>query len=118
MPAPASGPLNAEPTQPAERKEQQLPPKSYADAVEEGSPVNGVDGSNSTGGANGNSKGANGTGHTAGEPSKLPDAASVLRIVDTGAPGEKDTPETRPQIERQESQREYSATVCCSQLIL
>lgn len=32
---PPSAPLNSEPSQPAERKENRLPPKSYADAVEQ-----------------------------------------------------------------------------------
>jgi 2-acylglycerol O-acyltransferase 2 len=42
-----TGPLNPEPALPEEREAQNLPPKSYADAVEEDSPkVNGVDGTN------------------------------------------------------------------------
>lgn len=41
------GPLNPEPALPEEREAQNLPPKSYAEAVEEGSPkVDGVDGTN------------------------------------------------------------------------
>jgi 2-acylglycerol O-acyltransferase 2 len=86
MAAPSAAPLNAEPAQPEERKKQHLSPKSYAEAVEQEPPANGANGSN---------------GHK----------ASVLRIVDTGAPETKDKQEERPQFERQESKHEYSATV-------
>jgi 2-acylglycerol O-acyltransferase 2 len=100
-------PLNAETALPDEREEQQLPPKSYADAVEQGPPKDGANGanvSNGTNGANGGGTGPDGskqTGHM----------ASVLRIVDTGAPQTADKQEERPQFERQESKHEYSATV-------
>lgn len=104
MAAPA--PLNAEPTQPEERKKQHLPPKSYADAVEQEASTNGSNGTTDVrGGTNGtNGAGNNGsieTGHM----------ASVLRIVDTGAPATKERQVERPQFERQESKHEYSATV-------
>ena len=114
--ATVSAPLNAAPALPEDREKQQLPPKSYANAVEEDAPAesaNVVNGTNGTNGANGTSKhisdDANG-GHQ----------ASVLRIVDTVVPPTEDTKEEkqekseeRPQYERQESKHEYSATVCC-----
>jgi 2-acylglycerol O-acyltransferase 2 len=87
--ATVGAPLNAEPALAEDRAKYHLPPKSYADAVEEDVPANG----------------------------EL--KASVLRIVDTGAPA-KDEKENkkeekggdRPDYCRQESQQEYSANVC------
>ncbi|PVH88390.1 diacylglycerol O-acyltransferas-like protein 2B [Cadophora sp. DSE1049] len=103
-----SAPLNAEPANPKDRKDSNLPPKSYADAVEKEAPAAATNGTKITNGVNGTnaSNGTNGTGggkHT----------ASVLRIVDTGAPEGKDVKEKegeRPPIERQESKQEYTAT--------
>ncbi|KAL2064956.1 hypothetical protein VTL71DRAFT_4096 [Oculimacula yallundae] len=107
----ASAPLNAEPANPEERKENHLPPKSYADAVEEEAPEPGSNGVKTTNGKNSSNgvNGANGTG--AGKHT-----APVLRIVDTGAPDAKEKQEGkekeghRPAIERQESRHEYTAT--------
>ncbi|PQE20756.1 diacylglycerol o-acyltransferase 2a protein [Rutstroemia sp. NJR-2017a BBW] len=112
-----AGPTLAEPALPEEREKQHLPPKTYVDAVEE-SPastdghVNGArngDQSNGTtdkNGALGNGAAENGPKHK----------ASVLRILDTGTSGSTQFPitadgkENRPQIGRQESKSEYSAT--------
>ena len=102
-----SAPLNAEPANPEERKDHNLPPKSYADAVEEEPPAADTNGSKPTNGVNG----TNGTG-------SAKHMAPVLRIVDTGAPDAKGKEETqekkgeKPSMERQESKLEYSATVC------
>jgi len=107
MAAASAAPLNAEPAQPEDREKQHLPPKSYADAVEQDPRANGTNGANDANGAdeaNGNGAEQNGvkqTGHK----------ASVLRIVDTGAPAMEGKQGERPQIERQESKHEYSATV-------
>ncbi|KAG4429221.1 hypothetical protein IFR05_015294 [Cadophora sp. M221] len=111
MAATIGAPLNAEPANPEERKDNNLPPKSYADAVEEEAPAAGTNGPQVTNGVNGSngSNGANGTG-------SVKHMASVLRIVDTGALDAKEKEEAkekeggRPLIERQESQREYTAT--------
>jgi 2-acylglycerol O-acyltransferase 2 len=106
--ATVGAPLNAEPALAEDRAKYHLPPKSYADAVEEDVPAESASGTN----------GSN-------ETSKPVDAAngelkaSVLRIVDTGAPA-KDEKENkkeekggdRPDYCRQESQQEYSANVC------
>lgn len=112
MAATVSAPLNAEPANPEEHKDNNLPPKSYADAVEEEAPAAGTNESKVTNGvmvSNG-SNGTNGTGSG---------KASVLRIVNTGAPDAKEKEEgkgERPLVERQESQREYTATVCAELL--
>ena len=107
MAAPSASPLHAEPALPDEREKQQLPPKSYADAVEQEPPANGTNGANDFNGTNG----ANGNGNEHGDSKQTGHMASVLRIVDTGAPETKDRQEERPQFERQESKHEYSATV-------
>lgn len=110
MPSLANEPLNAEPSQPEQREQLELPPKSYADAVEEEPPVNGSSNENASNGIQNKSPHAN--GDKGGSSSGLPkNAASVLRIVDTGAPEKKDSPDTRPQVGRRESKQEYSATV-------
>jgi len=111
MPTPA---LSAEPANAEEREQQNLPPKSYADAVEDESVVNGSKGNSITNGLNGTSTatGTNGTNSESTAASELgKHAASVLRIVDTGAPDGNEKKESRPLVERQESQHEYSATV-------
>lgn len=115
MAVPISAPLNAEPADPEERRDNNLPEKSYADAVQEEAPVDGAHENSGSNAANGSSttesNGANGAGE---EKHKV----GILRIIDTGAPaapqdkpekGEK--PEERPTAERQVSQREYTATV-------
>ena len=115
--APVVGaPLNAEPANPEERKDNNLQPKSYADAVEEEAPAATTNGTKVTNGVNG----ANGSTGTNGAASGK-HAASVLRIVDTGAPEKKDAKDKeveRPSMERQESQQEYTATVCSQPLLL
>lgn len=108
MAAPSSTPLNAEPAQPEEREKQHLPPKSYADAVEQEPPANGTNRTNNSNGTKG-TKGANGAGDDGLK--QTGHKASVLRIVDTDAPETKDKQEERPQIERQESKHEYFAAV-------
>jgi 2-acylglycerol O-acyltransferase 2 len=122
--ASVNAPLNANPALPEERAKQHLPSKSYADAVEEEAPKeisNGVNGTNGTNAANGTNRAS-----TIGSNDvKGGHQASVLRIVDTGASPveekkeDKDImEETRPQYERQESQHEYSATVCSLRSVL
>jgi 2-acylglycerol O-acyltransferase 2 len=105
MVAPNTAPLNGEPAKAEEREKKHLAPKSYADAVEQEPPTNAANGTDEANGANGmnraEDKGAKQPGHN----------ASVLRIVDTGAPEVKDKLEERPQFGRQESKHEYSATV-------
>ncbi|KAK0118988.1 diacylglycerol O-acyltransferase 1 [Cadophora gregata f. sp. sojae] len=106
-----SAPLNSEPANPEERKDNDLPPKSYADAVEDEAPTAATNGSKIMNGVNGAS-GNNGVNGVSGARSGK-HTASVLRIVDTGAPEKKDVKEKegeRPAIERQESKQEYTAT--------
>lgn len=101
-----SASFNAEPANPEERQQQNLSPKSYADAVEEAPPVNGANGIST---ANGIKKSTEING---GKDEEVGHKVSVLRIVDTGAANNKNQPE-RPPVERQESKQEYSATVWC-----
>lgn len=102
------GALNAEPSQPAERKKQHLPPKSYADIAEEAK-YDAVLAKAKSAATNG----SNGTNGSSSEPngrenaSTVPRTAPVLRIVDT----HPEETASRPRVERQESSREYSATV-------
>lgn len=112
MPGPT---LNSEPALPEEREKLHLPPKSYADAAEE-TPESPDDGRNENdenkeNGANGQTApNANGLGKN-GPKHKV----SVLRIVDTNSSDSTksvDKQDTRPKFDRQESKREYSATVC------
>jgi 2-acylglycerol O-acyltransferase 2 len=113
MATPAGAPFNAEPSL-TEDPKQHLPPKSYADAVEEEPPVNGSNGADRSNGTNGatHATGANGTSSEEVDQSKPNQhIASVLRIVDTGSDA-KEKGEERPKVERQESKHEYSATVC------
>jgi 2-acylglycerol O-acyltransferase 2 len=113
--ATVSSPLNAEPALPEDRAKQHLPPKSYAAAVEEEAPKEVVSGVNGTNGA----PAANGSYSVDSDDMKKGHRASVLRIVDTGAPAAEEKKEgakgERPQWDRQESQHEYSATVCSAQ---
>jgi 2-acylglycerol O-acyltransferase 2 len=105
--------LNAEPALPEEREKQHLPPKSYADAVEEEPPANGVNGINGAKEMNGTDYETNGTNDAGRDDAKsTAHTASVLKIVDTGAPAAEEKKQDRPQNERQQSKREYSATVC------
>jgi 2-acylglycerol O-acyltransferase 2 len=113
MAAPTAAPLNAEPTQPEDRKKQHLPPKSYADAVEE-PPVNSTNRTGDINGANGGSKSDGANGATDDASNQTRHKASVLRIVNTSAPDTKEKQEERPAFERQESKHEYFATVCSS----
>lgn len=86
--------ITANPTNPKDREKLQLPPKSYAAAaVEEETPHKQDNGT-----ANGNAA-TNG-----GVPQHK---VSVLKIVDTF----KDEANKRPDMERQESQYEFSAEV-------
>jgi 2-acylglycerol O-acyltransferase 2 len=107
MAAPHSAQLNSEPADPEGRREHNLPAKSFVDALQQDPPVNGmngnkvVNGTNGTDPVNGSEKNEDGK-HT----------ASVLRIVDTGAPETKGKEETRPEYDRQESNHEYSGAVC------
>lgn len=113
-----AGPTSAEPALPGEREKQHLPPKTYADAVEEspvppGGHVNGAkNGHWSNGSVERN--GIPGDGAVENEPKHT---VSVVSILDTGSSGSTQSPitvdgkENRPQIERQKSKSEYSATV-------
>ena len=106
--------LNAEPALPEDRKKQQLPPKSYANAVEEDAPAGVANGVNGKKGLNGTTtNGSSDVGSS--DDVKKGHQPSVLRIVGTGAPAveerKEDAKEDRPQFERQESKHEYSATV-------
>lgn len=112
MAAPTAAPLNAEPAFPEERKKQHLPVKSYADAVDEPAPSDGYDASKDSSTSNGASQTnrVNGAGDDGSK--QAGHKASVLRIVDTGASVKRETQAERPDLERQESKHEYSATVC------
>lgn len=103
--------LNAEPALPSEREQQHLPPKSYADAVEETPPTSAYSEKHSVLQKEESSNGVNGTrnGKTTAESTRH--TASVLRIVNTGAEPKDEKPK-KPELERQESKHEYSATVC------
>jgi 2-acylglycerol O-acyltransferase 2 len=113
MAAVISAPLSAEPANPIDRENNNLPPKSYADAVEEdpavsdGNATNGTEHVNGTNGelapteVNGFSNG----GHM----------ASVLRITDTGSAKKQEKPEENIHSSNDEATaEEYSATVCPS----
>ncbi|PBP22663.1 diacylglycerol O-acyltransferase 2A [Diplocarpon rosae] len=111
MAALVSAPPNAESASPAERKEKGLPEKSYADAVQEEPRLGDTNGFEAPNKANGASTidasvTSNGSNGTADAKHK----ASVLRIVDTGAPKIKEKRKDRPSIERQASKQEYMAT--------
>jgi 2-acylglycerol O-acyltransferase 2 len=112
--ATVSAPLNAEPALPDERAREHLPPKSYVNAVEEDAPAEGAIGFNGTNRSNGTT--ANGSSNVGSDHVKKGHQASVLNIVNTGAPPaeekKEETKEDRPPYERQESKHEYSATVC------
>ncbi|CAG8951164.1 hypothetical protein HYFRA_00007910 [Hymenoscyphus fraxineus] len=96
------GALNAEPSKPAERKRQHLPPRSYADiAVEE--PKSAPKVNSTTNGPNGASNEPSGKENGS---SAVPRTAPILKIVSAIAK-EK---EARTEPERQESNREYTAS--------
>lgn len=108
----ATAALNAEPANPTEREENELPPKGYKDAIEEASPadatngVNGINGSQMSEDVNGESReGSNGT-------DGKPHVTSVLKIVNTDGGAENESVQERPPLNREESKHEYSATVC------
>ncbi|KAL3423853.1 diacylglycerol acyltransferase [Phlyctema vagabunda] len=120
MPTAVAETPNGEPAHPDESRHQNLAAKSYADAVEEDAPAvtatdsippsDGRDGSKqvSSNAAKGKGKGKKAVDEN--NDSKPPQrTAAVLRIVDTGAPGETKEKEERPPVGRQESQREFSA---------
>ena len=111
--ATVGAPLNAEPALLEDRAKQQLPPKSYAAAVEEDTPAENAIRVNGANGVNG--KAANGTTDVSSGDAVGQHQASVLRIVDTGMPAveekKENTKKERPEYDRQESQHEYSATV-------
>lgn len=130
--ATTSAPLNAEPADSQSRKEQNLPPKSFADAVQEEAPLhingdgeakslNGANKSNGLPGINGQENAETGDGD---QKSNGGHQAAILKIVDTHGEAEgktiangevkkeqKEDDSSRPVIERQESRSEYSATV-------
>lgn len=121
-----SAALNAEPSWPDEREGQDLKPKSYVDAVREGTADAAMGIANGTSTPNG----VNGTDsasqdqHASGSTRVSGQGAPVLRIVQTQQNTEKppshsdsnsDTTEGAeqiPGIEHQESKHEYSAKVC------
>ena len=104
MAATMTAPLNAEPANPTERSKQDLPPKSFADAVEETVPTSHENGANGNWHTNDTARtsavGSNGDGNGV-------HIASVLRIVDTGAGGTED----ESKVEDNSVKEEYSATV-------
>lgn len=123
MTIPAS-PLAAEPADAESRKQQHLPQKSFADAVQGGS-ANGEANAPHVDEPGKSTNGSTiGTGPDAAKDKPLTDlpGAKVLRIVDTN--GKKESPSNgtadkvakkqndtnRPEAERRESRREYSAT--------
>lgn len=114
MAAVTSAPLNAEPANPVERKNHNLPQKSYADAVEEDAHIseeNGTNGTKEVNGTNGTNiqNRVNGTSNGA-------HTASVLRIMDTGAPEptkKEEKPEENQNPGSEDVTEEYSATVSC-----
>lgn len=110
-------PLSAEPSSTEDREKAHLAPKSYADAVEEAPPTTDPKKKNGTNGT----KGAVVNGRTNSTTPLNPNPkqkATVLKIVDTGAPGAKGDQNERPLFERQESKREYSAAVNTSSSLL
>lgn len=126
MAAVANAPLSAEPANPVERENQNLPPKSYADAVEEDLPLsngnktngidtNGVDKQGVSAKANGTDEpqistktnGSSNGGHK----------ASVLRIVDTGSAQKDQTSMSKRNSEDEATAEEYTANVCLPILI-
>jgi 2-acylglycerol O-acyltransferase 2 len=111
--ATVSAPLNVEPALPEDRATQPLPPKSYAEAVEKEAPAEAINGVHGIKDPNGKTA-ANGTDNVGGDDTEGGHKASALSI-DTGAPAaeekEEESKEDRPQLERQESKHEYSATV-------
>ncbi|EPE32631.1 hypothetical protein GLAREA_07765 [Glarea lozoyensis ATCC 20868] len=107
----AAGAVTTEPSAPEEREKQHLPPKSYADAVEE-APVD--QGTHENGESNGNNDGDNSKMNGSnGHQNSTGHKASVLRIVATDSQEENKTNEKksfRPDLSRGVSKEEYSAT--------
>lgn len=117
--------LIAEPARPEVRKTQHLPPKSYSDAAAEGptvatsdksfqkpATINGTNGTHSEVWLD-----ADTSASTDADTDSSKHTISVLRITNTGAERkeeavEKAKPKTsKPDLQRQESKRVYSATV-------
>jgi 2-acylglycerol O-acyltransferase 2 len=90
-------PLHAAPAEPEQRAKQNLPPKSYLDAVEQDFPAEDMDIISNTDGVTGKK------------------GASVLKIVNTGAPAAESKIQERPEIGREGSTYEYSAQACLFQ---
>jgi 2-acylglycerol O-acyltransferase 2 len=125
-----TGVLNAEPADDESRKQQELPPKSFAEALQEESPTN------SNQHADEKVNGANqSNGHSGAEVATGDDGASaekpvVLRIVNTHGEAESESAkdgsekideknegeESRPNMARQGSKSEYSTAVCTTLL--
>lgn len=126
----SGAPLNAEPSRPDERESKDLQPKSYVDAVLEGAlegaseRINGTSSPNNVNGTGGVSQDNRANGSTTGSGR----GTSTLQVVHTDddtvkTPGSSEIEgkyssraelaeqEKRPGVERQESKREYSATV-------
>jgi hypothetical protein len=125
--------LNAEPAIPKEREKQHLPPKSYANAVEEEPPAstpptnryhgNGSNGKNvkDNGTITTNSKSHKVIGEHDGDGATPGHTASVLRIVDTGAEKrkvveekveEKKASEVKGEKVEEEKEKENRPQVC------
>lgn len=112
MAAPSSAPA---PSVPEEREKQHLPPKSYADAVEE-SPIEQGKQTEGNGDGHQDGDGANATPYNPPQSSTR-HKASVLRIVAPETQNEDKSEEkdsSRPDLSRGVSKEEYTATVCWS----
>lgn len=88
MSSASSVPLSAEISLPTEREKHHLEPKSYVDAVKEGSPTNCIRHTNGTSRA-----AANKSTTLNGFESEPKHTAPVLKIVDTGGEGEEEVME-------------------------
>jgi hypothetical protein len=125
-----SAPLNAEPSRPDELESQDPKPKSYVDAVREEPAEVAKEITNNTSTPNvvNGTNGASQDQYTNGSATGSGQGATILRIVQTHSdirksPGRNESngdslngaeqidQEKRPDIERQESKHEYSATV-------
>jgi 2-acylglycerol O-acyltransferase 2 len=114
-----------EPSVPEEREKQHLPPKSYADAVEEEAPIDQETHENEVSNGSQGEDGGNANGYNPPR-SATRQKASVLRIVASDTQGEYKSGEnkserekseeklSRPDLSRGVSKEEYTATVCLS----
>jgi 2-acylglycerol O-acyltransferase 2 len=114
----AEAPLNAEPSRPEDRQSQHLEPKSYVEAVQE-DPSQAINGAANGINESNWSTGVNGESQSDSDPSRSKHGIAILRITTTlgegepkGTPERSDEKQERPNLDREESKHEYSATVC------